>query len=348
MKKILRDSAVTLLVMAVAFVLCLFLHYVLDIVTLSCAVFVFAVFIVSLLTESMVYGITASVIGMLAVNYAFAFPYFRFDFTIPENIITAVIMIAVTIISSMLSSQIRRQANLRAESEKERMRANLLRAVGHDLRSPLTTIVGSSSAILENPTSFTEAQKLRMLRGIREDAEWLSRMVENLLSVTRLDGGNVQLLKSSTVLDELLDSVLVKFRKRHSEQAVQVDIPDDIVMIPMDAILIEQVLINLLDNAVEHAKDMTKLTLKVFVIDGKAVFEVTDDGCGIPADRIKDVFTGCYSTTVPADTKINSGIGLSVCAAIIKAHGGDIRAENNKHGGATFRFTLETEDTDGE
>ncbi len=349
MRKKVRDTGITLLVMALAFLVCLLLHYVLYVETLSCAIFVFAVFLVSLFTERMVYGIAASFIGVLAINFAFAFPYFRLDFTIPENLLSAVIMIAVTIISSMLSAQIRRQANLKAESEKERMRANLLRAVGHDLRTPLTTIVGSSSAILDNPEGFSEAQKLKMLKGICEDAEWLSRMVENLLSVTRLDGGSVKLLKSSTVLDELVDSVLLKFHKRHSEQSVQVDIPEDIVVIPMDALLIEQVLINLLDNSVEHAKGMTRLLLRVFVIGNKAVFEVTDDGCGIPSDRMKDIFTGYYSTAeAPADTKINSGIGLSVCAAIIKAHGGDIRAENNKGRGATFRFSLETEDMDGE
>lgn len=348
MNKIVKDSLVTLLVMAVAFGICLLLHYVLDIAMLSCAIFVLAVFIVALLTENVVYGLAASFIGMLAVNFAFTFPYFKLNFTIPENLLSALIMIIVTVVSSMLSAQIRRQANLKAESEKEHMRANLLRAVGHDLRTPLTTIVGSSSAILENPDSFSEAQKLKMLNGIREDAEWLARMVENLLSVTRLDGGNVKLLKSTAVLEELIDSVLLKFRKRHSEQEVEVDIPEDIVLIPMDAILIEQVLINLLDNAVEHADGMTRLLLRVFVIDGKAVFEVTDDGCGIPPERIKDIFTGCYIGPSPADTKINSGIGLSVCAAIIKAHGGDIRAENNKNGGAAFRFSLETEDTDGE
>ncbi len=349
MKKILRDTAVMLLVMCIAFLVCLLLHYVLYIETLSCAILVFGVFLVSLFTERMAYGIAASFIGVLAANYAFAFPYFKFNFTIPENLISAVIMIAVTIISSMLSSQIRRQANLRAETEKERMRANLLRAVGHDLRTPLTTIVGSSSAILDNPTGFTEAQKLKMLRGICEDAEWLSRMVENLLSITRLDSGNVKLLKSSTVLDELVDSVLVKFRKRHAAQEVEVDIPEDIVVIPMDALLIEQVLINLLDNAVEHAKGMTRLSLRVFAIENKAVFEVKDNGCGIPQERMKDIFTGYYSNSpAPADTKINSGIGLSVCAAIIRAHGGDIRAENNKNGGSTFRFSLETEDMDGE
>ncbi len=348
-KKIARDVLITATVMTVAFLICLLLDQVLDIGMLSCAIFVLAVFITSLLTDKMIYGLAASLTGVLAVNYAFTFPFFKFNFTIPENLISALIMIAVTVISSMLSAQIRRQEILKAESEKEHMRANLLRAVGHDLRTPLTTIVGSSSAMLENPDSFTAEQRQKMLQGICEDAEWLTRMVENLLSITKLDGGNVKLITSPTVLDELIDSVLLKFRKRYNAYNVDINLPEDIIIVMVDAILIEQVLLNLLYNSVQHAHGMTKLQLRVFTIDGRAVFEVADDGCGIPPERIKDIFTGYYTgSTAPADSKINSGIGLSVCAAIIKAHGGDIRAENNKNGGVTFRFSLETEDTDGE
>ena len=170
-----------------------------------------------------------------------------------------------------------------------------------------------------------------------------------MLSITRLDSGNVKLIKSPTVLEELVDSVLLKFRKRYAAYKVDIDIPDDIVIVMVDAILIEQVLLNLLYNSVEHAHGMTRLQLRVFTISGRAVFEVKDDGCGIPPERMKDIFMGYYTGSAsPADTKINSGIGLSVCAAIIKAHGGDIRAENNKNGGVTFRFSLETEETDGE
>ena len=170
-----------------------------------------------------------------------------------------------------------------------------------------------------------------MLQGMKEDSQWLTRMVENLLSVTRLDGGNVKIIKTPVVLEELIDSVLLKFKKRYPNQAVSVDIPDAFITIPMDALLIEQVLVNLLDNAVEHAEGMTKLKLVVFIINKKAVFEISDNGCGIEPERLKTIFSG-YGGGAPTDTKINSGIGLSVCATIIKAHGGDIRAENLKDG----------------
>lgn len=345
MKSVMRNVLIASIVLCAAFGASLILHGVFESIALIPAIFVLAVFLVSFLTEGYWYGIVSALISVLAVNFAFTFPYFKFNFTIPENLVSAIIMIIVTVITGALTTKIKLQEALKTQSEKERMRSNLLRAVGHDLRTPLTTIYGSTSAMLDNYDSFSDELKLKMLNGIKEDSEWLTRMVENLLSVTRLDGGNVKLLKSSTVLEELLDSVLTKFRKRFPNVQINVDIPDDFVAIPMDAILIEQVMVNLLENAAHHAKGMSVVELRVFTIDGKAVFEVADDGCGIPPERLSAVFSGYWSSnTAPADTKLNSGIGLSVCAAIIKAHGGDIHAENRKSGGALFRFTLDCEE----
>ncbi len=340
-----KNITLSLLILAAAFGICMLIQNVFLTEALIPALFVLAVFLISFITEGYLYGIISSLISVLAINFAFTLPFFAFDFTSPVNIISAIIMIIVTILTCTLTTKIKKQEALKAESEMERMRANLLRAVSHDLRTPLTTIYGSSSTILDSYNLFSDEQKIRMLKGIKEDSEWLTRMVENLLSVTRLDGGNVKILKSPVVLEELIDSVLQKFRKRYPEQSVTVDIPDDFIIIPMDALLIEQVIVNILDNAVEHAKGMTKLKLKVFTIDKKAVFEISDNGCGIEPERLKTIFTGYGSSdNTPTDTKINSGIGLSVCATIIKVHGGDIKAENLKNGGTVFRFTLDAEE----
>lgn len=343
----LKNFLLLVVIMCGAFGISLFIHHVFDTVSLIPAIFVLAVFIISLATEGYIYGIAASLISVLAVNYAFAFPYFRFDFTIPENMVSAIIMIIVTLITGALTTKLKYQEALKAESEKERMRANLLRAVSHDLRTPLTTIYGSSSTILENYDFLSDDQKKKMLNGIMEDSDWLTRMVENLLSVTRLDGENVKLIKTPTVLDELVDSVLVKFGKKYPDRTVNLSLPEDFTIIPMDAMLIEQVLFNILSNAACHAHGMTGIDFNVYLNDKKAVFEISDDGCGISPDRLNDIFSGyCVGETIPSDTKINSGIGLSVCSSIIKAHGGTISAENNQKGGATFRFDLETEEND--
>lgn len=345
MKKNWKDWMLTIGILIVSFLLSFALDELFRTDTLIPTVFVLGVFLVSLLTGRYLCGIVASLASVLAVNFAFTFPYFKFNFTIVENLFSAVIMLIITISTSTLTTKIKAQEKLRADSEKEKMRANLLRAVSHDLRTPLTTIIGSSTAIGDNYDTFTRAQKLELLKGIEQDAQWLLRMVENLLSVTRIDGSGVALVKTETVVEELVDAVLVKFRKRYPQQEVTVTIPEEFVSVPMDAVLIEQVLSNFLDNAMEHAHGMTLLELEVSVVPGGVEFAVRDDGCGIHRDRLENLFTGYLgSGEVRSDSKRrNMGIGLSVCSSIIRAHGGKITAGNLPGGGAEFRFFLNTE-----
>ncbi len=343
---ILKNSLITFGILCVCFSFSLVLKYIFHNSALISAVFVLGVYLISVVTQGYVYGITSALICVLAVNFAFDFPFFAFNFTIAENIVSAIILLVVTMMTCGLTAKVKRQEAIKSERDKERMRANLLRAVSHDLRTPLTTIFSSSSALLDNYEGFTDEQKTEMIRGISEDSKWLYRMVENLLSVTKLDGDNVKIIKVPTVLDELIDSVLVKFSKRYPGKTIDVYIPDDFVTIPMDALLIEQVLINILENAVQHAKGMTYLKLSVFITSNKAVFEIEDDGCGIPDAKLKEIFNGVYSSysEISDGRKNNAGIGLSVCASIIKAHGGNINAYNRKSGGCIFRFALNLED----
>ena len=337
---------ITVLILSLSFGISLLMQKVIFIDEHVTTLFVFAVFLISLVTDSYIYGVSAAVVSMLLVNYAFTYPYFLLNFTIPQNLFSAVVMIIIALLTSTLTTKVRRQEAIKAESEKERMRANLLRAISHDLRTPLTTIFGSSTALLEEGDRLTDAQKTSILQGIREDADWLVRMVENLLSITRIDSGQVQIRKTATVLEELIDSVLVKFRARCPQQAIELELPEELLLIPMDALLIEQVLLNLLDNAVKHAQGMTQLSLRVFRRENDALFEVSDNGCGVPAERLPHIFSGTlHQDERPADnSKRSAGIGLSVCATIVKAHGGTIRAENNPDGGTAFRFTLALEE----
>ncbi|MBQ2875458.1 MAG: DUF4118 domain-containing protein [Clostridia bacterium] len=348
-KKYLKNSIITLGVLAGCFGVSLLLHELLQIKGPITAIFVFGVFLISLTTDGYIFGLAAAFISVFAVNFAFAFPYFSFNFAIPENFVSALVMIVIALMTSTLISRLKAWQEIRAEGERERMRANLLRAVSHDLRTPLTTIYGSSSAILDSGDNIDEERKKRIIAGIKEDSEWLIRMVENLLSVTRIDSGSVEIIKTPTVLYELVDTVILKFKKRYPDKQVEIDIPEELVMIPMDAMLIGQVIINLLENAVQHAQGMTKLEFRVFVLGDKAIFEVKDNGCGIEQERLDKIFDGYFALNDDrSDTgKRNAGIGLSVCSTIIKAHGGRIKAENAKDGGAIFRFSLNTtEDTD--
>ena len=345
-KQYLKDGLITLYTMIITFVLNLLMKRWFDTQTLIPMIFVLGVFIISWLTQGYFWGIAASLLSVLAVNYAFTFPYYAFDLITPECVASAVVMLIVSSITGMLTTKIKHHEKIKRDAERERMRGNLLRAVSHDLRTPLTSIYGAGSAVIENYHSLTDQQKLTLLEDVRDDAQWLIRMVENLLSVTRIDGEKVKIFKTPTVLEELIDTVLVKFRKRCPNQQVQVQIPEEFVSIPMDAMLIEQVLLNILENAVDHAEGMTTLSLTVDTHDGFAHFCIRDNGCGIPSDRMDKLFTGYLDRpNVPSDSRrSNMGIGLSVCATIIKAHGSDICAKNLECGGAEFTFSLEMEE----
>lgn len=324
MKKKSQDYLKMILILILAFGLCLIGQEIFGGQHWTPVIFTLSVYLVALVTQGYVYGVAASLLSVLAVNFAFTFPYFKFNFEIPENLFSAIIMLAVTIITSTLTTKIRMQEKIQAETEREKMRANLLRAVSHDLRTPLTTIYGSSAAVIENFDKLSKEQHLELVEGIKQDAEWLNNMVENLLSVTKIDGNRLNLVKTPVVLEELIDSVLIKFQKRYPNQNIHLDMPTEFISIPMDPVLIEQVLMNLLENAVKHAKGMTHLSL-VITTEGKNVhFRVSDDGIGFTG---KDI-----------------GIGLSVCETIVKAHGGSLERKHSISGGATVQFMLEREE----
>ena len=352
MKKqtLVRDAAVMLLALFAAYAMVMLTQAVMGrIEGVAMLIFMLAVFVTSMYTEGYVWGVAASLISVLAVNFAFLSPYFAFNFTLSENLFSGLVMLVVSIMTSTLTTRVKKQEQLRMESETEKMRANLLRAVSHDLRTPLTSIYGACSTVIENYDSLGREQKLKLLGEVCEDAQWLNRMVENLLSVTRIDSEKVSVKKTPTVLEELIDTVLVKFKKTHPGVNIHVELPDDFIVIPMDSMLIRQVLTNLLENAVLHAEGMTKLTLRVFTLGNRAVFEVADNGCGIPKERLRTLFTGTLPSESGADSgKHGMGIGLSVCAAIIKAHGGEIKAESKPGEGTTIRFWLETEEIETE
>ena len=337
MKKqtLVRDATVMLLALFAAYAMVMLTQAVMGrIEGVAMLIFMLAVFVTSMYTEGYAWGVAASLISVLAVNFAFLSPYFAFNFTLSENLFSGLVMLVVSIMTSTLTTRIKKQEQLRMESEKEKMRANLLRAVSHDLRTPLTSIYGACSTVIENYDSLDKEKTIKLLGEACSDAQWLTRMVENLLSVTRIDSEKVTVQKTPTVLDEL-----------------ELETPDAFIVIPMDSMLIQQVLMNLLENAALHAEGMTKLTLKVFTVGNRAVFEVTDNGCGIPRERLKTLFSGTGGTDpdVPADSrKHGMGIGLSVCAAIIKAHGGEIKAESRLGEGTTIRFWLETEEIEME
>lgn len=235
-----------------------------------------------------------------------------------------------------------RHQELLLETEKEKTRSNLLRSISHDIRTPLTGIIGASQACLEE-NGLTEEQKKHMLNNIYEDSSWLMHMVENILSVTRINqnGGGVN--KTPEALEEIISESVQRFKKRYPGAKLKVLAGSDICMVPADPMLIEQVIINFLENAVKHSGSDEPITLTASIVSNHVLVEVKDRGTGIDEARMPFIFDGCgIQPNQSSDAQKGMGIGLSICKSIIMAHKGTITAGNYENG-AVFSFTIPLE-----
>ena len=343
-KRTLRNILITLTILAAATVICFFLQQSVGTEAHAPLLFVLAVLFISRFTDGYGYGIFSAMAAVIAVNYIFTYPYFAFNFTITGYPLTFLVMLAVALSVSALTTQIKNQEKIRLESEKEKMRANLLRAVSHDIRTPLTSIAGSASVILENQDALSQDKVMELVANIKEEAQWLVRMVENLLSITRMNAENAKIDKQEELAEEVISAAVSKFAKRFPGIETEVYVPDEILLVPMDATLIEQVLVNLLENSVIHGRTTSRIRIQVSKQEETAVFSVEDNGEGIEESVLPVIFDGnLVARGESSDNKRNMGIGLSVCKSIIKAHRGNMRAENREEGGARMIFTLPME-----
>ena len=343
-----RGWLIYLAAMAVASALCWLLGRMSSSDTHVPMIFVLAVLVVALCTDGYFYGLLAAGSCVLGVNYAFTYPYLKLDFSIYGYPLTFMTMLAVGFAVSTLTTRLKAQEKLRAESEREKMRANLLRAISHDLRTPLTAISGSIATVLEDGgQALSRQQQRELLLDAKQDADWLCRMVENLLSITRISGDEIgQIKKQEEIVEEVFSEAVMNFRKRYGDVKVSVSVPEEVLLVPMDAMLIEQVIFNLMDNARTHGRSTANILLYARREADCVVIGVEDDGVGIAPETLSHLFDGSLQLSGhgAADTTRCMGIGLSVCRSIVEAHGGHIRAENLPQGGALFEFTLSLED----
>lgn len=345
-----RNTFISVLVLAIAILLGILIKPVSESDTYALLIFILAVTVISLKTDGYFYGILSSVLAVLFVNYFFTYPYMALNFSIAGYPLTFAVMLTVSIVICTLASRLKIQELLRLEGEKEAIRANLLRAISHDLRTPLTSIAGATGAIIDNYDTLSDETKQQLLISVRDDSQWLIHMVENLLSITKIgaDPAKANIIKHPEAVEEILSETLGKFKKQYPNTAVLIKVPDELLMVPMDAILIEQVLFNIMENAVKHGGTTSKILISAFRRGADAVFEIQDDGKGIAPDVYNRLFEnslfGHYQQQAN-DNKRNMGIGLSVCTSIVKAHGGTLSAENmSESNGTKFCFTLPMEE----
>lgn len=348
---IIKDSFITVFLAIAASISAFWVFYnVHESLSTIVLIYITALVLTARFTTGYVYGILASVVGVICVNYLFTYPYFTLNFTLSGYPTTFIFMLIISLTISTLTSQIKQQGEillerekLLMEAEKEKMRANLLRSVSHDLRTPLTGIIGNTSTYIDNQNTLNDEEKTAIVRHINEDSNWLLNMVENLLSVTRIDEQSMGISTSMESVEEVVAEAVQRLQKRLPDAVVRVEAPEDFLMLPMDAMLIEQVIINLLENAAIHSK--TTLPIELYVADqsGFVSFTIKDYGIGIAPEKINTIFDGSpYTPDSSPDGHKGMGIGLSICKTIITAHSGEIHAQNHENG-CQFTFTLPKE-----
>ena len=226
-------------------------------------------------------------------------------------------------------------------AKNEQLRANLLRAISHDLRTPLTSISGNASNLLAMGQDFDEETRKQLYTDIYENSMWLINLVENLLSITRLVEGRLNLNITEDLVDDVVAEALRHVNKKSAEHTIVTESGEEFLLARMDPRLIVQVIINIVNNAIEYTPAGSHITIRSEKKDGTIILSIADDGPGIPDQEKPRVFDMFYSGGNPiADSRRNCGIGLSLCRSIIDAHGGDLTVSDNAPHGAVFTFTL--------
>ena len=302
-------------------------------------IFLLDVFLTAYWTDGYLLGIIMAVVGVFSVDIIFTYPFWHISFTLTGFPLTFLVMMTISILTATVTSRAKQTEQVRREADREKMYADLLRAVSHDIRTPLTGIVGATNVLLEQEDELTHGQREQLLRSTNEDAQWLIRIVENLLSITRISSEEAKVKKAPEAAEEVIESAVAKTHKHYPEVDIRVHLPDELMMVPMDPLLMEQVLVNLMENAVIHG-ETHHIDVTLSSEGNCAVFTVADDGRGIPLHLLPKLFDGSARSDRSSDGKRSMGIGLSVCRTIVLAHSGVIRGDNRQEGGAVFTVTL--------
>lgn len=231
------------------------------------------------------------------------------------------------------------------EAEKERLRANLLRAISHDLRTPLTSISGNADILLKNGIALSDDVRHQIYDDIYHDAEWLKNLVENLLAITKAENGNMQLSLHGELLEDVINEALQHLDRRSVDHIIKTHIPDDMLMAKVDPKLIVQVIINLVDNAIKYTQKGSQIEITAVRHADLAVVEVIDNGPGIADADQEAIFDMFYTAdNETGDRRRGLGLGLALCKSIVEAHGGKIYVLDNYPKGTIFGFTLQIEE----
>lgn len=231
------------------------------------------------------------------------------------------------------------------ETQRERLRANLLRAISHDLRTPLTSISGNAGVLMEKNISLDESKKQEIYSSIYDDSMWLVNLTENLLSITRIENGTMHLQINAELIDDVFREAISHVDRKASEHKISIDLADDMLMAKMDVRLIVQVIINIVNNAIKYTPEGSHIGLSAKKQGDFVCIQIFDDGPGISDEAKQHLFNMFYTADIgKSDSRRGLGLGLSLCKSIVEAHGGSISVSDNQPHGAVFSFTLPLEE----
>ena len=237
---------------------------------------------------------------------------------------------------------------IKLEMESEHLKSTLLRSVSHDIRTPLTGIVGASNLIVENYRHLDDEEIIRLAKDITEESEWLIMTVQNILNMTRVNDKTFSLQREIEAVDDLMSQAVTRISRAYPADAAEklkVELPGELLFVNVDGQMFEQVLINLLDNAFKHSVNASVICFTAYKYGDNVLFEISDNGEGIDESIINTVFDGFVTIkSKTSDKGRGIGLGLSICRAIVNAHSGTITAENTASGGAVFRVAIPCEE----
>jgi K+-sensing histidine kinase KdpD len=301
-------------------------------------VYLVCVLVTTVRTESFIFGIIDSLLSLVVFSYVFTEPKMTFQVYSKRDIVFLVSFLITSIVSGRVVYKLRLQTE---KAEKEQQRSTVLRSVAHDLRSPLTALSGEGELLSENYDKLSDDQRRSLIEDMTQEITWLTNLVENILGMTRISENGLTINKQDEVVDDVIEQAVRHIRRLLGKRKLEVKLPQTVITAEMDGRLIVQVLVNLLENAVKHSPDGSVITVGCLAEDDDVKFYVADCGDGIDPSVRNRLFEQ-YVTLDRGitDSSHGIGLGLSICKAIIDAHGGNIYASDNHPCGAVFTFTI--------
>jgi two-component system sensor histidine kinase KdpD len=285
-------------------------------------------------------AVQASFLSVLGFDFFFVPPVFSFEISDLQYLFTLAVMLVVALVICNLAANLRAQSKLAIRIEEESMRNALLSAISHDFRTPLAAIVGASGSLLEDAERLTAEERREFLQTVYDEAQRMTRLANNILDMARLEVGALTLNREWYPPEELVGIALTRLRKRLEARDLRVDVARDLPFLHVDAVMIDAVLENLLENALKYTPQGTPIEIGARTGRGEIEFWVADSGPGLPAGSELQVFEKFHQEAVAGKPGSGAGLGLSICRAIVHAHGGGIVAQNRRDGGAIFRFSI--------